>query len=240
MKTHRNGTESIEIPFDSGASSSYDCDLKSPVASSTSLSNDFESKSQTKHVSYQQWVDPIDVFLSNWNPVDAREIISKQPKVLAEKLNIENLNLKSLTDFGQSKPNGNEEELKENESLFETDPQHIMTVEDNVNCNLVPDTTTQKDYEEIHEILSDSDDDCETIRHQLNNHAWRQMKQETNSVRPNYRNESVGNAITYISSDDEEDITESYHCYFCNWRFRTLGELGEHEKYCNSKCEDGF
>lgn len=58
-----------------------------------------------KHVVFEQWVDPLSVYLSNWSPEKSREILQNQPLVLVENLNINSINLRSLGDFGSAERN---------------------------------------------------------------------------------------------------------------------------------------
>lgn len=51
----------------------------------------------------EPWVDPLKVHLSNWSPEKSREILQNQPLVLVENLNVNSINMASLTDFGQAK-----------------------------------------------------------------------------------------------------------------------------------------
>lgn len=271
QKTHRNGTESIEIPFASDIPFTDESQPAEPHPTESLLTEphpteslpaeaqnlisyqvdvptetsrhecyvcdaSFPTDSQlrdhlSRHLDSQQWIDPVEplnIYLSNHE--EYKEIISHQPMVLVDKLDMSNVNMKSLADFSQPQQTRIEEPQQQNEILPETDLQNVMPVE--TTCAIEPDTT-QNDGGEIFEIMSDSDDDCETIQHQLNNNAW---KPQPTSVQPVCADDSVDNGVTYISSDDE-DVTEWYHCYFCNWGFRTLRELGEHKNYCNFKFE---
>lgn len=257
MKTHRNGPEPVEIPFEI------------PLEFNTPLSNDsysdpgnllicesdIETDTRTyecyvckeyfpicsqlqdhlsKHIVYQQWVDPLNVYLSNWNPDESREIILNQPLVLVENLDVKKVNLQLLADFDQS--NWIEVLQDQNGSLSESDLQNIMTVENG--CDLQPDTTQMDCDDEIYEILSD-DEDCVTIQDQLKTTACVRLKQESTTQAGT--NGDDDNYVLYISSDSDgdgmDDITEIFHCYFCNGRFRTLTALGQHETLCSLKCE---
>lgn len=181
----------------------------------------------TEQIVYQEWVNPLDICLSNWNPADSREIILNQPLVLVENVDMRNVDLKSLRNFGQSNKNFVEEVQEKNGDLPETNDRN-MDVDSE--CNSQPDTT-HKDCDEIFEISDDDDEDCETIRYQLNNNACLKAKQLKVEPISSHRSDHV----TCISSDEEEDIIDSYHCYFCDVRFRTLRDLGEHEKHCAMK-----
>ncbi len=45
-----------------------------------------------KHSIYKQWIDPANVYLSNWSPEASQEILRNQPLVLVEKLDWKSLN----------------------------------------------------------------------------------------------------------------------------------------------------
>lgn len=184
-----------------------------------------------KHVVYEQWIDPLSVQLSNWDPNELMEIIAEQPIVLVENLDMQSINLKLSAD--SEGPNENSMEklqstIDVNENIPEMDLQNAEIVDMDTTA---PDTTNSED---VVEILSESDDDdFETIQYQLNNNAQK---------RPELPDPKMDtNEPVYISSDDEDnyngDITDLFHCYFCNGRFVTLGQFGEHGNICHMKGE---
>lgn len=73
----------------------YQCYVcKVGVSTLDDLSNHMD-----KHSVFQQWVDPSNTILSNWNLEESQEILQNQPLVLVEKLKIDRINLLSLGHF---------------------------------------------------------------------------------------------------------------------------------------------
>ncbi len=168
----------------------------------------------------------------------SKEIISNQPVTSVESLNIQ---IEDVTPFPGF--NGTDHYEDDNSMTAEPPSDHEMIEEENddngpvvEDANLLPDTTQNTQIsDEIVEILSDSDDeDCDTIRYRLNNNTSVPAKQEF-SVTLNDTDEAV-----CISSDEEGDITDSFHCFYCNGRFSTLCLFGEHQQICFLKPEPNF
>ncbi|KAG4079188.1 hypothetical protein HA402_015844 [Bradysia odoriphaga] len=265
MKSHRNAVEPVEIPFVFGSplgAKREPVDVPLILSSPLSVEQDVNSGETNqrvaivkrrnyecyvckepfkiayqlqdhlaKHIVYEQWVDPSNIYLSNWDPNELSEIISEQPIVLVE--NMRNIKLKLLAGG----PNINSVDKQEvNENFAETDLQNTVETVKNA-CKVDPDTT-QNDCDDVVEILSESEDEYETIQYQLN-------KKPKLPVPPEFPGtENDVNEPVYISSDDEDnyemDITDSFHCYFCNGRFVTLAQFGEHGKICHMKGEPDF
>lgn len=242
MKSHRNGVEEFEIPIDTG----MDIDNSSETCVN-SLSNqidtciyecyvckkDFPNLSYLKehlykHVVYQQWVDPLNIYLSNWNPEESREILLNQPLVLVENLDINTINLKSLSSFGQRNLTWIEELQEKNGCLSESDLRKILNAEKSLDYNI-----PQNEHDTGFETMSINEDD-QPLQNELKNNAFVRKKEQLNQA---CRNGNVDEFVLCISSDSEDDgiddITEAFHCYFCNVRFQTLHGLGEHVKVCS-------
>lgn len=227
MKTHRNAPDSVEIPFpfsppstdesitnfdDQSTMSDESIDTHHTYECYVCKLVDFPDANQLqkhlhRHIVHKPIIDPM--ALTNWDVDELSEIISNQPLVMAENLNMRNVNLSSLNDFCRTNPN----------SIVDMKVENLETA--------------HNDYQDVVEILSDSDEeDFETIRYRLNNNARLNSKETFSLVENNGTGESV-----YISSDDEGDITDSFHCFYCNGRFVSLNEFGAHEKVCYLKPE---
>ncbi|XP_037029546.1 zinc finger protein 521-like isoform X2 [Bradysia coprophila] len=258
---HRNAVESVEIPFSFGSLLDADrepIDFPPLLSTPLSVEQDSDESNQVvaivkrrnyecyvckepfkiayqlqdhlaKHIVYEQWVDPSNVYLSNWDPDELSEIISEQPIVMVE--NMRNINLKMLAGG----PNKNcVDKLQDvNENLTETDLPNTVKND----CTVDPDTT-QNHCDDVVEILSESEDEYETIQYQLNKKPKLPFQPEFPGT------ENDANEPVYISSDDEDnyemDVTDTFHCYFCNGRFVTLAQFGEHGKICHMKGEPDF
>lgn len=266
LRSHRNGADELQIPIPYALENSSDtpgdicdnldqmdsntCNYECYICHLTFPSINSLKYHHSKHIVYEQWVDPLNVYLSNWDPEESREIVLNQPLVLVENLDINCINLKSLTEFEQRNKNWIEELQEKNGSLSENDLQNILNVENGDY------STPQDDNGTVFEILFDiqqndsgssleiSDfEDSEALQSQLRlNEQPVQAQVSTNGVQSQvYTNGNADEFVLYISSDSEddvmEDLTESFHCYFCNGRFPTLNMLGEHVKFCNFKYE---
>lgn len=243
MKSHRNGTEELQIPIDIGIVRSSDgCDnprsyecyvCKQYFPNVNHLKNHLY-----KHVVYQQWVDPLNIYLSNWNPEESREILQNQPLVLVENLDIKKINLKSLANFDQQNLKWIEELQEKNGCLSENDLRKILNAEKSHNIHY---DMPRNEHGTSFEIMS-INDDGEPLRSELKNNELLGKKKQ---LQPAMARKLVRTPLVLcISSDSDsdvddddviDDITEAFHCYFCNVRFRTLNGLGLHVKLCPFK-----
>lgn len=151
MKSHRNYANSIEIPFDfenfsdayrfrsdicsnevnlqeefnNDTIDNYECYIcKQYFANTTDLKSHL-----SKHILYEKWIDPINIYLSNWNPQESLEILQNQPLVLVENLNIKNIDLKSLDNIAQQSEHFVKQLREKNECMSLYDQDTVMEVE---------------------------------------------------------------------------------------------------------------
>lgn len=250
MKSHRNGTEEVEIPIDTeigiGHSSDTCDDSESNQIDTHSFEcyvckKDFANAGHLKdhlhkHVVYQKWVDPLNIYLSNWNPEESREILLNQPLVLVENLDIMSINFKSLANFGKQSLNWIEELQDKNGCLSESDLRKILEAENGNNSHY---DLSQNEHGTNLEIVSIIEDD-EPVQSELMNNDFFGKKEQLDPSEA-CKNGIADDFVLCISSDSDDDviddIIDAFHCYFCNVRFQTLNGLGEHVKLCSYKYE---
>ncbi|KAJ6643702.1 Zinc finger protein [Pseudolycoriella hygida] len=205
-----------------------------------------------KHVVYEQWVDPINVFLSNWSPEASREILLNQPLVLVENLNINTIDL----HFKPNKDTLIKDEVEiveiiecngENDNYIEYggNGEHVGNVEhigngENVgngeNGTELPTINDLPNLSECNskpiqieqklissELLSDIDE-IPIVMEQL---------PDTTTIYVDDNIESERDVVDLSSESDVSDILELFHCYFCDETFRSLEGLGVHVKTCS-------
>lgn len=202
-----------------------------------------------KHIVYERWVDPANVYLSNWSPEKSREILQNQPLVLVENLNVKNMNLKFSVSINT--PHGNQLANVEND----TKPLPMT-------CNIVPPSIEKVKLEngtEVNGEIPSAVDESEKLSSCPINIELKYSEQtdlqlicdESNKEQESPNSVSTsdgqliqqpdttsiyaddGEAVIDISSESDVDEMELFHCYFCNKMFRSLDALGRHVKTCS-------
>lgn len=202
-----------------------------------------------KHIVYEQWIDPINVYLSNWCPDKAREILQNQPLVLVENLNINNVN----RDFtiGLSGRNEIEAGKRENLSNFtpisEGNSNEMMEIENRANVLPFTDgelstivdecvTTDRINIELKPPINDDSEKEQQTPLNRVADVALVSDYEDVSTAeqQPDTTvSDDIEEVIDVSSESDVDDILELFHCYFCDETFRSLESLGVHVKTCS-------
>lgn len=214
----------------------------------------------TKHVVYEKWVDPVNVYLSNWSPEKSREILQNQPLVLVENLNVNGMNLNFSVSLDL--PNEHESEEVKKEIDVATIPQNEIppSIEDLKLENGTDALTT------INGKIPFDIDDCEQLSGCRINIELKYSEQfdlqsidESTKVDPNQSKTIAGSVLSSdneeipiveqhpdtttfyvdddegvidVSSESDVDDMELFHCYFCDGTFRSLDALGRHVKTC--------
>lgn len=200
-----------------------------------------------KHVVYELWIDPVNVYLSNWCPDKSREILQNQPLVLVENLNIKNINpnfsvhLNRLDDVG-TEPIINE--TKHTPSIIIEHNAEKIKIENRTIAGMEP-------------LTSVIDDDCDIELKYSELSDQQQIYDKNENKQPTLLNPTLTSdcmdipiveqlpdtttiyvddcdEVIDVSSDSEvDDILELFHCYFCDETLRSLDVLGVHVKTCS-------
>lgn len=236
MKTHRNAPEAVELPFvfDS-APTDENSDLApaDPIVPPANTKvchlcdDSFPTAIQLESHLFTHILAEKSRKLSNSMPLSSAD--DSNEVLLAEQLNSRDIDSSSLDDFegfdGSTSEFVESSAMKSETQAEEADDHRVDTTQDD--CAQL----------DVVEIMSDSDeDDIETIRYQLHHN----VAPINGIVDLGMDNDHQPDEPLYISSDDEADITEVFHCFYCNGRFQTLKDFGEHEKCCFYKPEPDF
>ncbi len=206
-----------------------------------------------KHTVYEQWIDPINVYLSNWNPEESREILQNQPLVLVENLDISKMNLNysvscdtataiemvNVKDKIIIEPikRENETEISPNSNGALPSPEVEgsqpldQVTSGQVNIEL-------KYSEQSHlEQIDDNIKNIKKIKRKLSDCVIDLASSDDNDelfiVEQQHDITTTYDVIDISSESEVDDITELFHCYFCQEHFRSLDALGVHVKKCS-------
>lgn len=244
LKSHSNGTTHKQNLRQPQSFECYVCQYSFP--STKALRTHIK-----KHIVYEQWVDPINVYLSNWCPEKSREILQNQPLVLVENLNIDNMNVDfsiglngrneievgNGTDESNFAPNElvhNIEKMKvENGAtvLPFTDGRMLTIIDecvttDRINIELKPPINDESEKEQ--QIPSNRVADL-ALASDYEDISTAEQEPDTTVYVDDYED----GVVDVSSESDVDDILELFHCYFCDETFRSLEALGVHVKTCS-------
>lgn len=207
---------------------------------------------------YEKWVDPLNVYLSNWSPEKSREILENQPLVLVENLDINTVNLNF--SVACDKPNEVDSEnvsseiypdtsiecsevapiIEKMEPTNETDVLIDMNSEtQSVNeCVASYRKNIELKYSEQfvpQSIFDNNDEEHQDPANIIVNIPVPSDDEEIVVKLPDSTsiyNDDIESVIDVSSESDVDDILELHHCYFCNETYRSLHALGIHVKKC--------
>lgn len=195
------------------------------------------AKHLTKHIVYEQWVDPINVHLSNWCPEQAREILQNQPLVLVENLNIKNVQLNFADPLPAPTENGLTS-VKDESSDCHNLPYDKIKVENEADARVngvrsIDETKIENCQIEL-KYSEQSNCDVANLRQNSSNPSDSDdilVVEQQPDITTTY--DADVDDIIDLSSESDVDIMELFHCYFCDETFRSLDALGVHVKKCS-------
>lgn len=214
----------------------------------------------TKHVVYEKWVDPVNVYLSNWSPEKSREILQNQPLVLVENLNVNCMNLNFSVTLDLPNEHGSQNVKNEINLAPITQNEIPPDIEDlklengtdplpTINGKIPYDIDDSEQLSGINIELKYSEQfDLQSIHDESNKVDPNQSKTIAGSVLSS-DNEEIpimeqqpdtttiyvddNEGVIDVSSESDVDDMELFHCYFCDGTFRSLDALGRHVKTCS-------
>lgn len=212
-----------------------------------------------KHIVYEKWVDPLDVYLSNWSPKKSREILQNQPLVLVENLNINNMNLNFSVARQEPNKTGSENVAHEIYPLTPVECTEVAPVIEKVELNSETDVPINMNtetpsatpfecvasfrinielkYSEPQPIYDDNDEEHRNPANSIVNMPVSSDNEEISIVEELPDSTSIYDddnerVIDISSESDVDDVLELFHCYFCDETYRSLDALGIHVKKC--------